>query len=180
MTNELTRRKLIGSGAAIAAGVATAPLLQTMTAAAKAFPPRLPRRRQEDMIDDVIDVMTKRSFATKADILSTDRSRRSVHARQRGMFICREIGCASLSEIGRRFGGRDPSAVLLAERKVRHLMASDSFYRVGLETLIFYCLAQIELKGHAPDESRAPHYYAWRSRIEGYSLERFQEKLALC
>lgn len=59
-------------------------------------------------------------------------------------------------------------------------MESDLFYRVGLETLIFYCIAQIEQKGHVPSESRAPRYYAWRSRIEGRSLERFQEKLALC
>lgn len=179
MTNELTRRRLIGSGAAIAAGVATAPLLQTTTAAAKAFPPLSPRR-QEDMIDDVFEVMTKRSFATKTDILSTDRSTRNVRARQRGMFICREIGCASFSEIGRRFGGRDPVAVVHAERKIRQQMESDSFYRVGLETLIFYCIAQIELKGHAPSESLAPRYYVRRSRIDDWSLERFQEKLALC
>lgn len=173
---ELTRRTLLGSGAALAASIATAPLLNSAAKAEASAPVPYPG----DMIDDIIYVMTQRSSATKAEILSPDRSRRVVHARQRGMFICREIGTASLPEIGRRFGGWDHTAVLHAERKIRRQMQADPVYAMAISTLVFESIALIELRGHAPEGSRATRYHSWRSKIEGRPLAHIMNRWAAC
>jgi hypothetical protein len=175
---ELTRRTLLRSGAALAASIATASLLNTV-AEAEALPSET-APYPGDMIDDIIHVMTQRSFITKAEILSADRSRRVVHARQRGMFICREIGTASLPEIGRRFGGWDHTAVLHAERKIRRQMQADPVYAMAISTLVFESIALIERRGHAPEGSLASRYYTWRSKIEGRSLAHIMNRWAAC
>lgn len=50
------------------------------------------------------------------------RTRDLVHARQVGMYVCRELTDLSYPQIGREFGGRDHSTVIHAYEKIANLM----------------------------------------------------------
>ena len=56
-------------------------------------------------------------------IISPDRSRHLVTARQIGMYLCREMTTLSLPKIGEIFGGRDHTTVIHAYRKINKQMA---------------------------------------------------------
>ena len=57
------------------------------------------------------------------DLISQSRSRALVHARQISMYLCRELTDLSLPRIGEKFGGRDHTTVMHAERKIKTQMA---------------------------------------------------------
>jgi chromosomal replication initiator protein len=56
------------------------------------------------------------------DLVGPSRSRALVHARQIGMYLCRELTDLSLPRIGEKFGGRDHTTVMHAERKIKTQM----------------------------------------------------------
>ena len=56
------------------------------------------------------------------DLVGSSRSRVLVGARQMAMYLCRELTDLSLPKIGERFGGRDHTTVMHAERKIRAQM----------------------------------------------------------
>jgi chromosomal replication initiator protein len=60
---------------------------------------------------------------TVEDLTSSSRSRVLVSARQIAMYLCRELTDLSLPKIGEKFGGRDHTTVMHADRKVRTQMA---------------------------------------------------------
>ena len=53
---------------------------------------------------------------------SKSRTRELVHARQVGMYVCRELTDLSYPQIGKQFGGRDHTTVIHAYDKVSNLM----------------------------------------------------------
>jgi chromosomal replication initiator protein len=57
------------------------------------------------------------------DLCGPSRTRALVTARQIAMYLCRELTDLSLPKIGQAFGGRDPTTVMHADRKIRQLMA---------------------------------------------------------
>ncbi|HEU5266515.1 MAG TPA: chromosomal replication initiator protein DnaA [Jatrophihabitans sp.] len=57
------------------------------------------------------------------DLVGSSRSRVLVGARQIAMYLCRELTDLSLPKIGEKFGNRDHTTVMHAERKVRAQMA---------------------------------------------------------
>ncbi|MFI9052137.1 DnaA ATPase domain-containing protein [Streptomyces sp. NPDC053427] len=57
------------------------------------------------------------------DLRSTDRSRVLVTARQIAMYLCRELTDHSVPTIAALLGGKDPGAVLYANRKIRAMMS---------------------------------------------------------
>jgi chromosomal replication initiator protein len=57
------------------------------------------------------------------DLIGSSRSRVLVGARQIAMYLCRELTDLSLPKIGEKFGNRDHTTVMHAERKVRGQMA---------------------------------------------------------
>ncbi|MGH2733514.1 MAG: chromosomal replication initiator protein DnaA [Actinomycetota bacterium] len=59
------------------------------------------------------------------ELLSPNRHRSLVHARQIAMYLCRELTDLSLPRIGQRFGGRDHSTVMHADGKIRGLLTEN-------------------------------------------------------
>ena len=57
------------------------------------------------------------------DLVGPSRSRALVHARQMAMYLCRELTDLSLPKIGEKFGNRDHTTVMHADRKIRTQMA---------------------------------------------------------
>ncbi|HET6876900.1 MAG TPA: chromosomal replication initiator protein DnaA [Jatrophihabitans sp.] len=71
-----------------------------------------------------IMAVTAEYFAISVDdLIGTSRSRVLVSARQMAMYLCRELTDLSLPKIGEKFGNRDHTTVMHAERKIRAQMA---------------------------------------------------------
>lgn len=83
---------------------------------------REPRRVK---IEDIQKVVAVHFNVSKADLLSSRRTRTIVRPRQIAMYLSKTLTPRSLPEIGRRFGGRDHTTVLHAVRKVEELMRDD-------------------------------------------------------
>jgi chromosomal replication initiator protein len=68
--------------------------------------------------------VTAEYFAVSVDdLVGPSRSRALVHARQMAMYLCRELTDLSLPRIGEKFGDRDHTTVMHAERKIKTQMA---------------------------------------------------------
>lgn len=75
---------------------------------------------------DLILAETSRYFdIDPEDLISPNRSRPLVHARQIAMYLCRELTDLSLPKIGEWFGGRDHTTVIHSDKKVRELMVEN-------------------------------------------------------
>jgi len=71
-----------------------------------------------------IMAVTAEYFAISIDdLIGSSRSRVLVSARQMAMYLCRELTDLSLPKIGEKFGNRDHTTVMHAERKIRAQMA---------------------------------------------------------
>jgi chromosomal replication initiator protein len=71
-----------------------------------------------------IMAVTAEYFAVSIDDLTgSSRSRVLVGARQMAMYLCRELTDLSLPKIGEKFGNRDHTTVMHADRKIRTQMA---------------------------------------------------------
>jgi chromosomal replication initiator protein len=71
-----------------------------------------------------IMAVTAEYFAvTIDDLTGASRSRVLVGARQMAMYLCRELTDLSLPKIGEKFGNRDHTTVMHADRKIRKAMA---------------------------------------------------------
>lgn len=76
-------------------------------------------------IEDIQKAVAVHFGVSKADLLSSRRTRTIVRPRQIAMYLSKAMTPRSLPEIGRRFGGRDHTTVLHAVRKIEELMRQD-------------------------------------------------------
>ena len=67
-------------------------------------------------------IVARHYNVSKADLLSSRRTRTIVRPRQIAMYLAKVLTPRSLPEIGRRFGGRDHTTVLHAVRKIEGLI----------------------------------------------------------
>ena len=91
-----------------------------------------PRRLR---IDDIQKVVGRHFNVSRAEILSSKRTRTIVRPRQIAMYLVKRLTRKSLPEIGRHFGGRDHTTALHAVRRVEELMESDSNFRDEVKLL---------------------------------------------
>ncbi|WP_183855892.1 chromosomal replication initiator protein DnaA [Prosthecomicrobium pneumaticum] len=84
------------------------------------------REAKRVRIEDIQKAVSRHYNVSKADLLSSRRTRTIVRPRQIAMYLSKMLTPRSLPEIGRRFGGRDHTTVLHAVRKVEELMAADA------------------------------------------------------
>ena len=71
-----------------------------------------------------------------SDMLSSKRSRSIARPRQIAMYICKNHTMRSLSEIGRKFGGKDHTTVIHAVKKIDELMLNDSEIKDDVDSLV--------------------------------------------
>ncbi len=93
---------------------------------------REPRRVK---IEDIQRVVARHYNVSKADLLSSRRTRTIVRPRQIAMYLAKMLTPRSLPEIGRRFGGRDHTTVLHAVRKIEGLIQGDMTLADEIELL---------------------------------------------
>ncbi len=93
---------------------------------------REPRRVR---IEDIQRVVARHYNVSKADLLSSRRTRTIVRPRQIAMYLAKVLTPRSLPEIGRRFGGRDHTTVLHAVRKIEELINGDKTLAEEIELL---------------------------------------------
>ena len=93
---------------------------------------REPRRVR---IEDIQRVVSRHYNVSKADLLSSRRTRTIVRPRQVAMYLAKVLTPRSLPEIGRRFGGRDHTTVLHAVRKIEGLVSGDKLLAEEIELL---------------------------------------------
>ncbi len=83
----------------------------------------LPESADEPITADLIIDTVVRHFSMERDtLLSQNRSRQLVLARQIAMYLCRELTDLSLPAIGNALGGRDHSTVIHANNKIKALI----------------------------------------------------------
>ncbi len=93
---------------------------------------REPRRVR---IEEIQVVVARHYNVSKADLLSSRRTRTIVRPRQIAMYLAKTLTPRSLPEIGRRFGGRDHTTVLHAVRKIEGLIEGDKTLADEIEML---------------------------------------------
>jgi chromosomal replication initiator protein len=93
---------------------------------------REPRRVR---IEDIQRVVARHYNVSKADLLSSRRTRTIVRPRQIAMYLAKVLTPRSLPEIGRRFGGRDHTTVLHAVRKIEGMIQGDKTLAEEIELL---------------------------------------------
>jgi chromosomal replication initiator protein len=86
-------------------------------------------------IEDIQRVVARHYNVSKADLLSSRRTRTIVRPRQVAMYLAKVLTPRSLPEIGRRFGGRDHTTVLHAVRKIEDLIQGDKTLAEEIELL---------------------------------------------
>lgn len=77
-------------------------------------------------IEEIQRIVAKHYNVSKAELLSSRRTRNIVKPRQVAMYLAKVMTPRSLPEIGRRFGGRDHTTVLHAVRKIEDLSGKDA------------------------------------------------------
>lgn len=120
---------------AVCAGLALAPVAiaigpQALAATgfettAATFPPK-------DVFTRIIETVAAEHSLSPVVVLSPERSREAVAARQKGLYLAYRLSGKSLPEIGRRFGGRDHTTVLHAVRKLEAMADADPAFRAYL------------------------------------------------
>jgi len=71
-----------------------------------------------------------------SDMSSARRARCIARPRQIAMYLCKQLTIRSLSEIGRKFGGKDHTTVMHAVKKVEELNAKDPEFREDVVALV--------------------------------------------
>ncbi len=81
------------------------------------------------------ELVTRYAGLAEGDLRGKRRTRPVSRARHLAMYLARELGSYSYSEIGAYFGGRNHSSVLSAVRKVEELIDTDEAFSVDVAAL---------------------------------------------
>jgi hypothetical protein len=127
--NMISRRTMIAMAGAAIAVVAMPPVGQAPAASH-------PAPLKGIKVETVIEVVGRSFGVNPGEILSPNRSRRVVDARQHAMYVADLLTMRSLPELGRRFGGRDHTTVLHAIRKIDARVRDNAFAAADADFLI--------------------------------------------
>lgn len=93
------------------------------------------REAKRVKIEDIQRIVCKQYNVSKADLLSSRRTRTVVRPRQIAMYLSKTLTPRSLPEIGRRFGNRDHTTVLHAVRKIEDMIRADRGFADEVDVL---------------------------------------------
>ena len=79
--------------------------------------------------NQILNIVAKAYNLTNEELLSRNRSKSIALPRQVAMYLLREVGNASLPQIGQQLGGRDHTTVMYACEKVADLIERDDMFR---------------------------------------------------
>lgn len=79
--------------------------------------------------EQIMETVARAFNITNVELLSRNRSKKIVLPRQVAMFLMREVGNASLPQIGETLGGRDHTTVMHACEKVADMIERDDLFR---------------------------------------------------
>ena len=94
---------------------------------------------EEEKVITIEQIQRKVSdfFGVKlSDLKAKNRTRAVAFPRQIAMYLARQLTHASLSEVGRSFGGKDHTTVLHAVDKLQNLLLEDPKLRKTIDGLI--------------------------------------------
>lgn len=174
MIAKLTRRGMLqGTGAVITAAVC----MPSASLAAEFTAPG-PARAFE--IPSIMEIVGSWSGVTVEQILSPERTRAAVFARQHAMYVAYLLTVRSLPELGRRFGGRDHTTVLHAVRKIDRQVHDDAFAAEDVDFLLDQCIKARRAGGTSIDWSQTTLGSGRLSRdMQGARLRGFERKAQL-
>ena len=93
------------------------------------------REARKPKIEDIQRVTCQHYNVTRADMVSSRRTKVIVEPRQIAMYLAKMLTPRSLPEIGRRFGNRDHTTVIHAIRKIEGKIQKDAQVAEDVETL---------------------------------------------
>jgi len=79
--------------------------------------------------EQVMESVARAFNVSHQELLSRDRSKKVALPRQVAMYLMRELGNASLPQIGETLGGRDHTTVMYACDKVADMLERDDLFR---------------------------------------------------
>jgi hypothetical protein len=99
-------------------------------------PPRKPRSAPaEVVIAQIKQAVCEHQGVALADLLSHRRPAPLVRARQIAVYLARELTDLSMARLGRAFGDRDHSTILVAHRKIAQRLPADAALRAAVEAI---------------------------------------------
>jgi len=86
-------------------------------------------------VDDILKGIADHFKIKVSDLKSPNKSKRLATSRQMAMYLCRKLTRASFPDIGEKFGGRDHSTVIYADKKIRKLIETDLDLKTNIQTI---------------------------------------------
>jgi chromosomal replication initiator protein len=86
-------------------------------------------------VDDILKAISDHFGIKISDLKSPNKSKKLAAPRQIGMYLCRKLTGASFPDIGEKFGGRDHSTVIYADKKIKRLIETDSDLKTNIQSV---------------------------------------------
>ena len=107
----------------------------TVPFARSVLQPQMKERRRDLSIDDIQRAVCAHYGLTLTEIKSKRRTQNVAAPRQVAMYLARKLSTASFPEIGQKFGGRDHSTVIHAQKAVGRRLQADPRLRSVVDGL---------------------------------------------
>ena len=90
---------------------------------------------QSIAVDDIIKTIAEHFGIKISDLKSPNKSKKLASPRQIAMYLCRKLTNASFPDIGEKFGGRDHSTVIYADKKIKKLIEENNDLKSNIQAI---------------------------------------------
>lgn len=98
-------------------------------------PPPSPVKCEYPSVKSIIEAVAEEYGVLVTDILSHRRHVSVTFPRHVAMYLCKVLTICSFPEIGRKFGGRDHTTALAANRKIKAILEYSEALRIRIDSL---------------------------------------------